>query len=140
MRTRNLALAGLTVAAVATGGIAVANAATPTPSPSGGAASTAAKAHQVRPTLHAEAVRRGKAGTFVTVGTQRGEVTAVSTTSLTEKSADGFTRTYVLTPDSKVLLDKKTVAATDVQVGQKAGVVALKTGDTWTVRRLAARS
>ena len=137
MRTRTLALAGLTTAAVAAGGISVASAATPSSAPTGG---TVVTKHKARAPLHAEAVRRGKGGAFVTVGTQRGEVTAVSATSLTERSADGFTRTYVLTPDSKVLLDKKTVAATAVQVGQKAGVVALRTGDTWTVRRLAARS
>lgn len=139
MHARTLALAGLTAVAVATGGIAVANAATPTPTPSAGTGTVVTK-HKPRPALHGEAVRRGKGGTFVTVGTQRGEVTAVSATSITEKSIDGFTRTYALTPDSKVLLDKKTATATAVQVGQKAAVVAVKTGDTWTVRRLAARS
>jgi len=70
--------------------------------------------------IHAEAVVKGKDGKFLTVYTQRGEVTAVSATSITLKSADGFTSTYAVSADTKI---------GDVKVGDAAAVIATKSGD-----------
>jgi hypothetical protein len=46
--------------------------------------------------LHGEFVVSGETGGFVTELTQTGVVTSISATSLTAKSADGFTQTYEL--------------------------------------------
>ena len=139
MRTA-LALTALAAAGLAVGGVAVANAASPAPAATAAPATPVKARHKARPALHSDAVRRGPHGSFVTVGTQRGTVTAVSPTSLTARSADGFERTYVLGPDSKVRLDKKDATVTDLKVGEKVGVTALQTGSTWTARRAVARS
>jgi hypothetical protein len=48
--------------------------------------------------LHAQSVVPDSDGGYTTELTQTGVVTAVSDGSLTAKSADGFTETYVLTP------------------------------------------
>lgn len=148
-RSRTLAVSGLAVVALAGTGAAVANAATPTAStsPSTTASAPAApkahqahQAHKARAALHSESVRRAKGGTFVTVGTQRGVVTAVTPTSLTARSADGFSRTYVLGADTKVRVDKQPAGVAGLKVGEKVGVTALETGDTWTAKRAIARS
>ncbi|MEI8408959.1 MULTISPECIES: hypothetical protein [unclassified Kribbella] len=44
--------------------------------------------------LHGEFVTAKDGGGYETIATQKGEVTAVSTTSITVKSADGYSRTY----------------------------------------------
>lgn len=70
--------------------------------------------------LHGEFVVKDSDGATVTRTTQRGEVTSVSTTSISVKSTDGFRATYRITDDS------------DVRVGLKSGsaaVNALKKGD-----------
>ena len=54
------------------------------------------------PALHGEVIVPNSDGTFTTVLVQRGEVTAVSATSITVKSADGFTQEYAVTADSKI--------------------------------------
>jgi hypothetical protein len=58
--------------------------------------------------LHAQWVtrERGNAGSFVTHDAIRGEVTAVSATSITVKAADGVSQTYAVTSDTKVHLRK----------------------------------
>jgi hypothetical protein len=48
--------------------------------------------------LHAESVVAGDHGGFSTVLTQTGHLTAVSATSVTARSDDGYVRTYVVPP------------------------------------------
>ncbi len=60
--------------------------------------------------LHAQWVTRkaGSPGTFVTHDAIRGEVTAVSASSITVKAADGVSQTYAVTGSTKVHLRKAT--------------------------------
>jgi hypothetical protein len=53
-------------------------------------------------TIHGEFVRRNPSGGYQTIDTQLGTVQAVSTTSITVKSADGFTKTYTVTTNTVV--------------------------------------
>ena len=47
--------------------------------------------------LHSEAVIAKADGTFVTVRMQAGDVTAISATSITVRSTDGYSSTYAIT-------------------------------------------
>lgn len=84
--------------------------------------------------MHGEAVVKTKDGKFVTVYTQRGAVTAVSSTSITVKSADGYTATYAVNADTKVGKDHKPAKIGDIKLGDMVGVVATKSGDTKTAK------
>jgi hypothetical protein len=53
------------------------------------------------PALHGEFVVADRNGGYTTELVQTGVLTAVSDTSITAKSADGFTQTYVITPGSR---------------------------------------
>ena len=130
-------LAG-TVAAVAVttaaGGVAwatsSADTASPSPSPS---ASPSAPADPAKPdagkrgergafgaALHGEYTVEKDGGGYQTIATQQGEVTAVSTDSITLKSADGYSRAYTVTAETLVN------AARD-------GIASIKTGNTVSV-------
>lgn len=75
--------------------------------------------------LHGQlTVRRG--GTYVVVLVQSGDVTAVSATSLTVKSADGYTHTYVL--DAQTRTDGTLGDASSLKVGDTVGVEAAADG------------
>jgi len=52
--------------------------------------------------LHGQLVVAKPGGGYQTVDVQTGQVTAVSTTSITLKSADGFTKSYVVTSSTLV--------------------------------------
>lgn len=83
----------------------------------------------LRGALHGELVVPKGTG-FQTVDVQRGEVTAVSATSLTVKSADGFTKSYVLTP--RTIVEAGRDGITTVKVGEKVGVLATVAGNVAT--------
>jgi siroheme synthase len=148
-----LAIAGVAAAAVVgTAGVAAATAPDPSPAPtapsardSGSAAPgrAAERREKIRHRLlgrgmHGEWVVKGKDGKPVTVASVRGEVTAVSATSITFKAEDGFTATYAITADTKVRgqdVDK----ITDVEVGDKGGAVGTRSGSTLTARAVLVR-
>lgn len=67
---------------------------------------------------------------------QRGQVTEVSATSITVKSTDGFTATYLIDPATKVRKDKKAAAIADVKTGDRVQLLAAKNGPTDTVKRI----
>ncbi|RJQ77174.1 hypothetical protein [Amycolatopsis panacis] len=71
--------------------------------------------------LHGEFVTSDN-GTYVTKFLQTGEVTELSSTSLTTKSTDGFTKTYTI--------DSATV--TGITKGESVTVVATESGSTAT--------
>jgi len=73
-------------------------------------------------TLHGEYVASDGNGGYVTKIMQTGEVTALSATSLTAKSDDGFSKTYTITADQ----------ATGLASGDTVTVVATESGDTAT--------
>lgn len=153
-----LAIAGVAAAAVVgTAGVAAAIAPdpsgspSPTASPSTSAPDTGGKApgrvgerraklehRALGRGLHGEFVVKGKDGAYVTVVSVRGEVTAVSATSITIKAEDGFTATYAVTADTKVRghdVDK----IADVKVGDKGGAIGTKSGSTVTARAVLVR-
>jgi hypothetical protein len=69
----------------------------------------------------------------------RGEVTAVSATSITLKAEDGFTATYAITADTKVR-GKGAGKIADVKVGDRGGAVGTKSGTTLTARAILIRA
>ncbi|MFC0625605.1 hypothetical protein [Kribbella deserti] len=80
--------------------------------------------------LHGEFVVPKQGGGYQTIATQQGEVTAVSTESITVKSEDGYSRTYTLTEDTLVNAARDGIA--DVKNGNKVVVSAIVDGDKAT--------
>ncbi|QDY11233.1 hypothetical protein FJK98_32285 [Micromonospora sp. HM134] len=83
--------------------------------------------------LHGEAVVQTKDGTK-TVVVQRGEVTAIDGDSATVKSTDGFTLTWKLGDQLRVVERRTTVKASDVKVGTKVNVAGARDGDASVAR------
>jgi hypothetical protein len=81
---------------------------------------------------HGEFTVKGRAGKPVVVDVQRGQVTAVSATSITLKSEDGFTASYTVGSDTRVRVSGTRKAIGDVKVGNNAGLMAKKEGGTAT--------
>jgi hypothetical protein len=67
--------------------------------------------------IHGQVTGPKPGGGYQTVDVQRGTVTAVSSSSLTVKSADGFSATYAVSSSTEVN-------------AQAAGIATVKTGDT----------
>ena len=84
---------------------------------------------------HGEVVVQTKDGEK-TVDVQRGTVTAITDTSVTVKSADGFTQTWVFGTPFHVIEHRTTIQATAVAVGAKVGVAGAKNGSTVTANLL----
>ena len=80
--------------------------------------------------LHGQLVVAKPGGGYQTVDVQTGQVTAVSTTSITLKSADGFTKSYVVT--SSTLVDAQRDGIGSVRAGHQATVLATVSGSTAT--------
>jgi hypothetical protein len=97
------------------------------------------KRHQARVllrrnTLHGEAVVKAKDGGTQNVAVQRGEVTAIDGDSMTVKSTDGFTMTWTLGDDLRVVERRETVQPSEVKVGTTLGVAGAKDGDRAVAR------
>jgi hypothetical protein len=149
VQTKTMIIGAAAVAVALTGGISatIASADTPSPapsaspsaSPSTGAKDKAAKKHRTLQAraLHGEVTLGGKKHRVVDF--QRGAVEKVSGTSLTVRSADGFTATYVVDAQTKVRKDKAQAAIADVRVGDKVRVVAPQEGSTSTAKRIVDR-
>jgi len=155
-----LVVAGLTgvgVAAAGSSGNAVLNAAAPAPTASPTASPEAGKhadkgdhrgrwgrhgrlAGVAHRSLHGEFVVKDEDGKIVTRLVQHGQVTAVSATSVSLKSEDGFTGTYAVNGQTKVAVGRDSGAISGVKTGDEAWVVATKTGDTATADRLVVKS
>jgi hypothetical protein len=80
--------------------------------------------------LHGEFVVPRTGGGYQTDDMQRGSVTAVSTSSITVKSADGFTKTYQVT--SSTLVDAQRDGIGSVKDGHQVLVLAKVSGSTAT--------
>jgi hypothetical protein len=78
--------------------------------------------------LHGEFVVPRSGGGYQTDDTQRGSVTAVSTSSITVKSADGFTKTYKVT--SSTLVDAQRDGIGSIKNGHQVSVLATVSGGT----------
>ena len=83
----------------------------------------------LRGAVHGEFVVPDGTG-WRTVAVQRGEVTAVSSTALTVKSKDGYTKTYVLTPKTLVNAGRDGIAT--VKKGEQVAVAATVKNGTAT--------
>ncbi|WP_329477340.1 hypothetical protein OG555_35875 [Kribbella sp. NBC_01484] len=141
-----------TVAAVAVtttaGGVAwAATNADPTPSPSA-SPSTPSTPNQQQPggpgkggfghrgefgdggALHGEFVVPKDGGGYQTIATQQGDVTAVSTDSITVKSADGYSRTYTVAAETLVNSARDGIAS--IKTGSKVSVSAVVANNTAT--------
>ena len=151
---RPLILAGVAVVALL-GGVGVAMAAT-SGSPASGTAATPAGGtvatpspsarpafpHQGRPggfglgfggpfgAVHGQFVVPKSGGGYQTIDTQRGAVTAVSATSITVKSADGFVKTYQVVSSTNV--DAQRDGISTVKTGHQVAVTATVSGSTVT--------
>lgn len=82
--------------------------------------------------LHGDFVVAAGGGKFQTVVVQRGEVTAVSASSVRLKSEDGFSRTYAVTGETRV--KARGGGITSVVKGTWASVVALRQGEVFTAQ------
>jgi hypothetical protein len=69
-------------------------------------------------------------GSYVTERMQTGEITAVSATSITAKSADGYTQTYVINSSTQV--DAGSEQVSDLKSGATVTIIAKLSGDTGT--------
>ena len=75
------------------------------------------------PGIHGEFTTRTRDGGYQTIATQVGEVTAVSASSITVKSEDGFTRTYAV--DDNTLVNAGNDGIADVKTGDDVSITAL---------------
>jgi hypothetical protein len=78
-----------------------------------------------RNVLHGEAVVQTEEGTK-TVVVQRGEVTAITATSVTVKSTDGFTLTWTFSDQLRVFERRNQIQPSAVAVGARIGVAGEK--------------
>jgi hypothetical protein len=85
--------------------------------------------------LHGQVVVAKSGGGYQTVDVQDGQVTAVSANSITLKSSDGFTKTYVVT--SSTTVDAQRDGIGSVKVGNQASVYATVSGSTVTATNVA---
>jgi hypothetical protein len=83
--------------------------------------------------LHGETVVQTKDG-VKTVAVQRGTVTAITDTSVTVKSTDGYTQTWTFGPNLSVVEHRATVQPSAVKTGAEIGVAGPKDGTTYTAR------
>ena len=80
--------------------------------------------------VHGQITVPKSGGGYQTLDVQSGTVTAVSTGSVTVKSADGFTATYTVT--SKTVVDAESAGIGSVKAGDKIFVTATVSGSTAT--------
>jgi hypothetical protein len=86
--------------------------------------------------VHGEMVIKKSDGSFLTVTNQRGDVTAVSSDSITLHSEDGYDQTYAVDSDTKVIKDGKQAAIGDISQGDTVGVMGEKSGDQYTAKAI----
>jgi hypothetical protein len=89
-------------------------------------------------TLHGEITVQTKDG-VKTVVVQRGSVTAVSGTSVTVKSTDGYSLTWTLDAQVTVVQSKKKVAISTLKTGEQIGVAGAKDGSADDARLIAVK-
>lgn len=111
------------------------NAAAPGPAPSSPSVPWPADmGNSIPGMLQGQFVVRGPGG-YQTVDVQSGEVTAVTGTSITLRSADGFVRSYAVVAGA-TLVDAGHAAISSVKVGDQASVTATVAGSTATAARI----
>jgi hypothetical protein len=122
--------------ALQTVGLDTATAAAPSPSASAAPQKEhrrAIRRYLRKNTLHGEVTVQGKDGVR-TIVVQRGTVTAVTSTSVSVKSTDGFAATWTFGDKLKLVQDKKAVPPSALKAGETIGVAGTKDGSTDTAR------
>ena len=142
-RTALLAAAGalaLTATGLAAGGLGTANADPTKPAANTTAAQPRMLTPQQRATLrstgHLSVVRQTRKHGAVTVLVQRGVIEAVGATSITLRSKDGYTHSYVINAVTKVRERRQRVAVGALHIGERAMVVAVATPHGDLARRI----
>ena len=151
MRTAaKMIVAGISTVTLA-GGISagLAYADTPDPTPTTTPSASATPTEKAKPSrdgrkhrgllaraLHGEVTLAGKEHRVVVF--QRGPAEKASATSITVKSADGYTATYVIAAETKVRKNGKPATAADLEAGDRIFVAATKEGSTPTALRIRA--
>ena len=158
LRIRKALLAGVVALALTGTGVAIAWSATGTPSPSPSPSASEKANGQENPAkaqrpqrLHGESVVKKADGTLETVVSQQGTVDAVSATSVTVKSEDGFTQSYTINGDTRIvkipadtsqLRNGKgklpSATAADLKAGDTVRIAGTKDGSTVTATRILA--
>ena len=88
--------------------------------------------------IHGSFVTPKQGGGYQTVDMQRGTVTAVSKDSITVKSVDGFTATYVVTADTMVNAKRDGIAS--IEVGDEVGVMGVENAGKTTAVQIVDRT
>jgi hypothetical protein len=151
MRTAaKIIVAGVSTVSLAGGigaGLAYADPTDPAPTPTATASATPTEKSGPR---KEDRVRRGLLGTAlhgeVTLAGkdhrvavfQRGPAEKASATSLTVKSADGYTATYAIGTETKVRKNQEQATTADLEAGDRIFVVAVKDGSTLKALRIKA--
>lgn len=71
-------------------------------------------------------------GSTVLVHYERGEITALSETSITVKGRDGISATFALTPDTRVREKRRPATISDLEVGDRVMVFGTNDNGTYT--------
>lgn len=79
--------------------------------------------------IHGEFVTAKTGGGYQTLATQVGDVTAVSGSSITVKSEDGYSKAYVVNDNTMVNAGNDGIA--DVKTGDKVRITAIKEGNNY---------
>ena len=87
-------------------------------------------------TLHGEITVQGRDGVR-TIVVQRGAVTAVTATTVSVRSTDGFTLTWTFAPNLRVVRNRAVVQATALATGVQVGVAGTRTGSATNARLIA---
>lgn len=144
-------VAGAALATTSSASSATGTAATPTPTPSASRHWPGARGPMGGPfhgapfhgggffagpggVVHGQVVVPAAGGKFRTEDIQTGKVTAVSGSSLTVRSADGFTKSYRVTGATQVDAGKTGIGS--VKVGNQVAVTATVSGSTASLTRV----
>jgi hypothetical protein len=86
----------------------------------------------LRRALHGEVTLRGEKHRVVVF--QRGVVETVNATTITVKSEDGFTGSYLLNAETRVRKEKQEATLSDIKPKDRVRVLATKDGSTLTAK------
>jgi hypothetical protein len=84
--------------------------------------------------IHGQFVTPKPGGGYQTIDTQRGTVTAVSSSSITVKSSDGYIKTYNVTRSTHVVARRAGIST--VKTGQTVSVLATISGSSATAAQI----
>ncbi|HZA74216.1 MAG TPA: hypothetical protein VE476_15065 [Propionibacteriaceae bacterium] len=151
MRTAaKIIVAGVSTVALAGGigaGLAYADPTDPTPTPTPTASASPTEKADPRvdvrkrrgllaTALHGEVTLAGKQHRVVVF--QRGPAQKVDGSTLTVRSADGYTATYVIGTETKVRKNREAATAADLQADDRIHVIAVEDGSTLKALRVRA--